>query len=603
MRILLAFALAAASAFAQQNTITRELSCVTATASGTAYACSALVTPSAYVSGVLYKFKADVANTGPATINFNSLGAKAIKSVVGGITTALAANDIRAGQWVFLAYDGTNMQMVSQLGNSAGGGSSSGITYCADATGSLTAYTCPSASGYTLTAGARATFIPQTANSGTTPTVAIQGGAAKTIKNADSSALSIGQLLAGVPYDLEYNGTDQLLMGIGTSGVIPSAANDMPGANIVNGTFTISVPNASSTGTTANRLASLTGNPGTAVITGASATSGVIGCVVSGAGTTGNARIVQVGFCNLDADGATTAEHWAKPSATVGKITDTGTAITSAAPSGSIGIIQSTNGGAGAYSVLMALGAQGGGSGGGSGAAYTRGVYASAPACGGSQTIYNATDAALTAYCDGSSNQDWKYKGVTVTPTVTGDLGTWFNQGGAAVTTYPGSWLLTGTTGGGDTWRGRYKTTPATPYSIVTCMEGLTGAANFAGFGAFWTDGTKMITTAIQNQVANTPGVIGILKFTNSSTYSGAYLAGNTAVTPSGMFCIALVDDGTNRKEKFSYDGVNWTLLHTVGRTDFLTATGAGVIVEDGANSGLAAQVQVVSVVTLASAL
>lgn len=54
----------------------------------------------------------------------NALGAKSIVKAAGGITTALADNDIRAGQWVDVVYDGTNMQMQSGLGNaSAGGGS------------------------------------------------------------------------------------------------------------------------------------------------------------------------------------------------------------------------------------------------------------------------------------------------------------------------------------------------------------------------------------------------------------------------------------------------------------------------------------------------
>lgn len=73
--------------------------------------------PSAYVTGNHYRFKANTANTGAATINFNALGAKTIVKAAGGITTALADNDIRAGQWVDLVYDGTNMQMQSATGN------------------------------------------------------------------------------------------------------------------------------------------------------------------------------------------------------------------------------------------------------------------------------------------------------------------------------------------------------------------------------------------------------------------------------------------------------------------------------------------------------
>lgn len=77
----------------------------------------------AYTTGVHYRFKSNTANTGAASINLNALGAITIKKAAGGITTDLADNDIRSGQWVDLVYDGTNMQMQSTLGNAVGAGS------------------------------------------------------------------------------------------------------------------------------------------------------------------------------------------------------------------------------------------------------------------------------------------------------------------------------------------------------------------------------------------------------------------------------------------------------------------------------------------------
>jgi hypothetical protein len=87
------------------------------------YTCNLSPAITAYVTGTNYRFKANTANTGAATINFNSLGAITIKKMSGAITTDLADNDIRVGQWVDMVYDGTNMQMQGQLGN-AGSGSS-----------------------------------------------------------------------------------------------------------------------------------------------------------------------------------------------------------------------------------------------------------------------------------------------------------------------------------------------------------------------------------------------------------------------------------------------------------------------------------------------
>ena len=104
------------------------LYCADAGASDT-YACSLSPAPSGYTTGATYIFKANTSNTGAATINFNSLGAKTIVKVAGGVTTTLADNDIRAGQIVEVVYDGTNMQMQSTLGNAGGGNSTSTGTY------------------------------------------------------------------------------------------------------------------------------------------------------------------------------------------------------------------------------------------------------------------------------------------------------------------------------------------------------------------------------------------------------------------------------------------------------------------------------------------
>lgn len=105
---------------ASADSVSQPTFCQDAGSSDT-YACSLSPAPSAYTTGTHYRFKAATVNTGAATINFNTLGAKTIKKVHGGVTTDLADNDIRAGQWVEVVYDGTNMQMVSQVGNVVGG--------------------------------------------------------------------------------------------------------------------------------------------------------------------------------------------------------------------------------------------------------------------------------------------------------------------------------------------------------------------------------------------------------------------------------------------------------------------------------------------------
>jgi hypothetical protein len=88
------------------------------------YAITVVPAITAYAVGQEFTFKANTANTGACTLNVCGLGAKTIKKDV---TTDLITGDILAGQTVKVSYDGTNMQMVSQLGNSRDVSLSSGI--------------------------------------------------------------------------------------------------------------------------------------------------------------------------------------------------------------------------------------------------------------------------------------------------------------------------------------------------------------------------------------------------------------------------------------------------------------------------------------------
>lgn len=63
----------------------------------------------AYALGQCFRFTAANANTGAATININSLGAK---SITKNGSTALAAGDIASGMVCEIVYDGTRFQLV-----------------------------------------------------------------------------------------------------------------------------------------------------------------------------------------------------------------------------------------------------------------------------------------------------------------------------------------------------------------------------------------------------------------------------------------------------------------------------------------------------------
>ncbi len=121
------------------------------------------------------------------------------------------------------------------------------------------------------------------------------------------------------------------------------------------GSLVTDVPNASTTGTTLNKLAKLTGSPSTAVMAATSDTGGVIGVVVDGAGNSGTAQVARDGLAVCAFDGGTTAGDYVQISGTVaGDCHDAG--VTYPTSGQVLGRVMSTNVGLGNYG--MAVGAE-----------------------------------------------------------------------------------------------------------------------------------------------------------------------------------------------------------------------------------------------------
>lgn len=84
------------------------------TAGGTGDALTVTLSPAitTYATGMLIAFKASATNTGTATLNANSVGAKTFKKGKAG-GTDLVAGDITSGGVYFCRYDGTNLQLLN----------------------------------------------------------------------------------------------------------------------------------------------------------------------------------------------------------------------------------------------------------------------------------------------------------------------------------------------------------------------------------------------------------------------------------------------------------------------------------------------------------
>lgn len=66
-----------------------------------------------YNTGLIINLKTDVANTGAATLNINSLGAKSIKKISSGVKADIVTGDMSASVIYTMIYDGTDFVLVN----------------------------------------------------------------------------------------------------------------------------------------------------------------------------------------------------------------------------------------------------------------------------------------------------------------------------------------------------------------------------------------------------------------------------------------------------------------------------------------------------------
>jgi hypothetical protein len=216
----------------------------------------------------------------------------------------------------------------------------------------------PSSSGTSGLSGMSAGGIPiansaNTINASFTPGTGIQ-----TFLTTPSSANLIAALTDETGTGAAVFGTAPAIAGGTLTGTfsgthtISGIETHTAAIDIVDQAVVMELANAGTTGTTVNKLAKLTGAPSTAVIAATTDTSGIIGIVHAGAGTTGNAQITINGQESCVFDGATTAGNYVQISATVaGDCHDAGSTYPT---SGQIlGRVLSTNGAGGTFTMRI----------------------------------------------------------------------------------------------------------------------------------------------------------------------------------------------------------------------------------------------------------
>lgn len=163
----------------------------------------------------------------------------------------------------------------------------------------------------------------------------------------------------------------------------------------------------------------------------------------------------------------------------------------------------------------------------------------------------------------------------------------WVNQGSATVAnTYGGIYLEGPSAGGSWDAKIRKKAAPSTPYKITACFlltQDCTVSTNVGWGGLLFRESSsgKCHGLGWEYTMNSTSVTLLIEKLTNPTTFSAAYVltAGTYILAGPGPFWARIQDTGTNRLCDISADGVNWINLHTIGRTDFLTADEVGFFV------------------------
>lgn len=205
-------------------------------------------------------------------------------------------------------------------------------------------------------------------------------------------------------------------------------------------------------------------------------------------------------------------------------------------------------------------------------------VYASRPAASDEGRLFLASDSLLLERDTGAAWAPWGpiFK---FTEPISGDF-SWINQGSATIDTSQGGIYLYAPANSGDSLRVRKKSAPSTPYTIDIGFITQALRSNFFAAGFVWrqsSDG-KLISAQLEID-ATVQTSIGVLKWNSATSYSANYVNPNLERPCGGPMWIRCTDNGTNRLVSISYDGIHWLQVHTIGRTDFLTADEVGFFV------------------------
>jgi hypothetical protein len=212
-------------------------------------------------------------------------------------------------------------------------------------------------------------------------------------------------------------------------------------------------------------------------------------------------------------------------------------------------------------------------------------AFSSEPASGQvTGDLFLPTDTLYAERYSGSSWQPWGPMWPLTKPPTSG--WSWLNQGSATIDDSKGfHYVEAPSNSGANGVRARLRSAPTPPYTItalLSCQFDISSVGYLLA-GLCWTNGTNASTSLIHaaqfepNATVN-PTIFKSFKYDNASTGNSNYIGTTYAPGVSGgvPFWLRIADDNTNRIISVSADGFNWIAIHSVSRTNFLTATHVG---------------------------
>ncbi len=209
-------------------------------------------------------------------------------------------------------------------------------------------------------------------------------------------------------------------------------------------------------------------------------------------------------------------------------------------------------------------------------------VYGSAGSTANDGNLQFYTDGVYLRRDNGSTFDPWgPLYPLTEPPT---SSWSWVNQGSATLTTTNGGqYIEAEALSTSPNMRLRTRTAPSAPYTITAVLMPNTRDVDYHHYGILFRQSSDGKIHALSIQRNTTP-TLGSLKYTNATTFSATYTTitnfqNETNKANNGLMYLQIIDDNTNRVCKWSFDGVHFRQLHTIGRTDFLTADQVGFFV------------------------